>query len=246
MVQLVAHRGYAARFPENTRLALAAAIAEGARYLEVDVQLSRDGVPVLFHDANGARLCGVPLVIGEESYETLTGLSVFAPARFGERFRGTPLARLQELADLLAEHPHVSAFVEIKPDTLQYFDAVYVVAAICEVLSQVSAQVVLISFALELLEVVRNRGLRLGVIAQRYAELTRPEVTALHPEYRFCDLTGLPEGTLAAADVDLIVYEVPSVAVARGLQARGLSWFETFAIGELLRELAVPGHGQPR
>lgn len=246
MAELVAHRGYAARFPENTRLALAAAIAAGARYLEVDVQLSRDGVPILFHDADGARLCGVPLVMGQESYETLAGLSVFAPARFGERFQGTPLARLQELADLLVIHPDVSAFVEIKPDTLQYFDAAYVVTATCAALSRVLGQVVLISFALEILEAARGQGLRIGVVAQRHAQLTRPEVTVLNPEYRFCDIAGLPEGTLTGADADLIVYEVPTGAVARGLEARGLSWFETFAIGELLRELAAPVPGRSR
>ena len=49
-IELVAHRGYAARYPENTRESLAAAVRAGARFLEFDVQLSADGVPVLLHD----------------------------------------------------------------------------------------------------------------------------------------------------------------------------------------------------
>ena len=48
--ELVAHRGYALHYPENTLIGIEAAIRAGARYVEVDVQLSADKVPVLFHD----------------------------------------------------------------------------------------------------------------------------------------------------------------------------------------------------
>jgi glycerophosphoryl diester phosphodiesterase len=47
---IVAHRGYAFRYPENTLEAFQAAVDAGAKWVEVDVQL-RDGVPVLAHDA---------------------------------------------------------------------------------------------------------------------------------------------------------------------------------------------------
>ena len=39
-LRLIAHRGYAARYPENTRESLAAAVEAGARYIEFDVQLT--------------------------------------------------------------------------------------------------------------------------------------------------------------------------------------------------------------
>src|SRR5207244_2240185 len=54
---LVAHRGYALRYPENTLVALDAAIRAGAKYVELDVQLSKDGFPVLMHDKTLARMC---------------------------------------------------------------------------------------------------------------------------------------------------------------------------------------------
>ena len=47
---LVAHRGYPSCLPENTLPSIVAALQVGARYLEVDVQVSRDGEVVLFHD----------------------------------------------------------------------------------------------------------------------------------------------------------------------------------------------------
>jgi len=57
--ELIAHRGYASRYPENTLPAIEAALKAGARHVEIDVQTSADHIPVLFHDATLERLCGV-------------------------------------------------------------------------------------------------------------------------------------------------------------------------------------------
>ena len=46
----LAHRGRHAGCPENTLAAFAEAVAYGADGIETDVRLSRDGLPVLFHD----------------------------------------------------------------------------------------------------------------------------------------------------------------------------------------------------
>lgn len=52
---VIAHRGASGAAPENTDLAVATAIDLGADMVEVDVQLSRDGQPVIFHDLHLAR-----------------------------------------------------------------------------------------------------------------------------------------------------------------------------------------------
>ena len=47
----IAHRGYAAEYPEDTMLAFRmAAAADGCDGISIDVQLSKDGVPVIIHD----------------------------------------------------------------------------------------------------------------------------------------------------------------------------------------------------
>jgi glycerophosphoryl diester phosphodiesterase len=46
----IAHRGASGDFPENTLLAFEAAIAAGAAMCELDVQMSRDAVPMVIHD----------------------------------------------------------------------------------------------------------------------------------------------------------------------------------------------------
>lgn len=48
--QIIAHRGYSARAPENTLAALGAALAAGADAIEFDIQTAGCGTPVLFHD----------------------------------------------------------------------------------------------------------------------------------------------------------------------------------------------------
>ncbi|WP_156290917.1 glycerophosphodiester phosphodiesterase [Oceanobacillus salinisoli] len=46
----IAHRGYSAKYPENTMSAFQAAIDLGFTHMEMDVHLSKDGVPVVMHD----------------------------------------------------------------------------------------------------------------------------------------------------------------------------------------------------
>lgn len=57
---IVAHRGASATAPENTLAAFQEAIAQKADGIELDVQLTRDGVPVVFHDDSLRRLTGKP------------------------------------------------------------------------------------------------------------------------------------------------------------------------------------------
>lgn len=47
--QCIAHRGYKAKYPENTMAAFRAAAEVGADAIETDLHLSRDGVVVLSH-----------------------------------------------------------------------------------------------------------------------------------------------------------------------------------------------------
>lgn len=46
----IAHRGYSGKFDENTMIAFRKAVECGADGIETDIQLSKDGVPVIIHD----------------------------------------------------------------------------------------------------------------------------------------------------------------------------------------------------
>ncbi|MHB1566100.1 MAG: glycerophosphodiester phosphodiesterase family protein [Acidiferrobacter sp.] len=239
MIELVAHRGYAHRYPENTLLALDAAAAAGARYVEVDVQLSADGVPVLFHDHDCARLCGVPGAIDTRPFAAIRALSASERGRFGDAFVDNRIASVADLAEWLGCHPTVTAFVEIKRQAVARFGAAAVVEATWQALQAVLAQTVLISFSLPALAVGRRRWPAIGVVAAQFADLYRPAAQALASDYLFCDITGLPASGSLGSTAPLVVYEVDDADTARALVARGVGLIETFAIVELTTALAA-------
>ncbi|MCS6801357.1 MAG: glycerophosphodiester phosphodiesterase [Chloroflexota bacterium] len=71
--RLIAHRGASAEVTENTLAAFDLAARHGADAVECDVRLTRDGVPVVFHDADLVRLAGRP-----ERVDSLTAAEVAA------------------------------------------------------------------------------------------------------------------------------------------------------------------------
>ncbi|MDQ3031238.1 MAG: glycerophosphodiester phosphodiesterase [Myxococcota bacterium] len=70
------HRGASARAPENTLKAFALALDEGADGIELDVRLSRDGVVVVVHDVDLARVAGRPDRIAALDAATLRTIDV--------------------------------------------------------------------------------------------------------------------------------------------------------------------------
>lgn len=59
VVEIIAHRGYSSVFPENTLASFAGALDIGVDYIELDVQLSKDGEVVILHDDSLQRTTGV-------------------------------------------------------------------------------------------------------------------------------------------------------------------------------------------
>lgn len=72
----VAHRGFKAYYPENTLVSFEKAVAAGANMLEFDVRLTRDGVPVIFHDTTLSRLGGNKKHLRTLMWEELKGIQL--------------------------------------------------------------------------------------------------------------------------------------------------------------------------
>ncbi len=232
--EFVAHRGYPRRFPENTLASLEGAIAAGANYVEVDVQLTRDLVPVLFHDENIRRVCGMEGTISRYTFEELRRFPASEPGRFGTRYAHERIPALAELATLLARHPGVTAFVELKREALNSFGAEAVLTRVIRDLAPVQPRCVLISFVLEPLAAAKRAGWRVGAVIEHWSERKQKVFQTLAPEFLFCDVNGLPWwGKLRHPGAQVVIYEVDDPEVARKLVARGADLIETFAIGEL-------------
>lgn len=66
-----AHRGASQYAPENTMMAFDLGLSMGANGIETDIQLTKDGVAVLFHDDTLARMTGKPGSVADYTYEEL-------------------------------------------------------------------------------------------------------------------------------------------------------------------------------
>ncbi|HWA25221.1 MAG TPA: glycerophosphodiester phosphodiesterase [Lacunisphaera sp.] len=73
---IIAHRGASAEKPENTLAAFRRALALEVDGIELDVQVTRDGVPVVFHDPVLRRLTGVPGRLSGKTWAELALLRV--------------------------------------------------------------------------------------------------------------------------------------------------------------------------
>lgn len=94
---LFAHRGWSARYPENSLVAFAAAAAQPIAGCEGDVRLTADGAVVVCHDAHLGRWGGDRTPLARRTAAAC-------------RADGLPL--LEEVLDLLAQRQFL---IEIKP-----------------------------------------------------------------------------------------------------------------------------------
>ena len=92
--RVIGHRGAAASAPENTLAGFAHAAALGVRWVELDVQLSADGFPVVFHDATLERTSNGRGRLVETSLAVLRRLD--AGAWFAPEFAGQSIPTLAE------------------------------------------------------------------------------------------------------------------------------------------------------
>jgi glycerophosphoryl diester phosphodiesterase len=73
---LIAHRGASVEAPENTLAAFRRALALKVDGIELDVHVTRDGVPVVFHDDSLRRLTGTPGRVATKTWRELKKLRV--------------------------------------------------------------------------------------------------------------------------------------------------------------------------
>jgi len=100
---VIAHRGASAEKPENTLAAFARALELGVDAIELDVHVTRDGVPVVFHDDSLRRLTGQSGRVAAKTWREL------APLRVRVR---EPIPRLSDVLRLTRTREIVQ--VEIK------------------------------------------------------------------------------------------------------------------------------------
>lgn len=235
--RLIAHRGYATQYPENTVLAIEKALQAGACAVEFDVQLTQDGVPVLCHDDTLARTAGIEGSLRSMTYAQLHDISVHEGARLGETFAPIPIPALAEIVTVLQRAPRVTAFVEIKQESLQEFGVEHVVQAVLALLQPVRRRCVVISCDEAALRAARARqACVIGWVLPQWNEQVCAQAGVLAADYLFCEHAMLPaSGALWQGTWQWAVYEITDPERAVSLAQRGVAWIETMAIADMLQ-----------
>ncbi len=112
MPKIIAHRGASGDAPENTLAAIRMAADHGATWIEIDVNISRDAVPVLFHDDGLSRCSNGDGLVIEHTLANLQSLDT--GTWFSESFAGERIATLDECLTLALEL-ELGINLEIKP-----------------------------------------------------------------------------------------------------------------------------------
>jgi glycerophosphoryl diester phosphodiesterase len=112
--QVTAHRGFSYVAPENTMYAFQEAVDINADYIELDVQLTADGQPVIFHDSDISRITGEKGSISDYTYDELLEFSAGSWFKRGETDYSD--ARIPLLAEVLelAKENNILLNIEIK------------------------------------------------------------------------------------------------------------------------------------
>lgn len=202
MTKVIAHRGFSSKYPENSLLAFERAIALGADGAEFDIQLSSDGVPVIFHDESLKRITGDDLLIKDLTLRELKTLDV------SYHFAGQcPVQRIptfDEYCELVREQPFLN-IIELKTAIFEYPGIERKVIELIDAY-RLNDRVILSSFNhYSLLRAKRIApDLPCGILYEcRLAEPQRYAATLgmqyLHPDYRFLN------------DAELAKYEAAGV-----------------------------------
>ncbi len=111
-MEVTAHRGASAFFPENTMSAFVGARNLGADWIELDVQQTKDGKIIVLHDTNLHRTTGVFSFTWDMTYDEIAQLD--AGSFFSSEFKGEKIPLLSEVLDF-AKMNGVKLNIEMKP-----------------------------------------------------------------------------------------------------------------------------------
>ncbi|XP_030637681.1 glycerophosphodiester phosphodiesterase 1 isoform X1 [Chanos chanos] len=98
-VSVVAHRGGGHDAPENTIAAIRAASENGATGVELDLEFTADGIPILMHDESVDRTTNGSGPLSKLSFSELRKLDAAAKHRLSDKFRGEKVPTLQEAVE---------------------------------------------------------------------------------------------------------------------------------------------------
>jgi glycerophosphoryl diester phosphodiesterase len=244
LLHLVARGGNAAEYPENTLPALHSAFELGARFIELDVQLSADGIPMVIRDHDLVRVASIAANVFELKAAELAYVDVGEPRRFRDRFHGTCIPKLSDALRVFEQRPEVTVFIAIGRASLSHFGRDQVVSQVLHTLRAFRSRCIVVSTDLPAVFRAREMGdCQIGWTIPSYDNHTRIKYEALQPQFLFCHRSLLPPaGDVWRGPWRWVINEVSTLDTALALARRGADFVATADVrlmGEAMRAHAA-------
>ncbi|HET6398299.1 MAG TPA: glycerophosphodiester phosphodiesterase family protein, partial [Candidatus Thermoplasmatota archaeon] len=233
---IIAHRGASFYAPENTIPAVQKAILLGADVVEVDVRVTRDGVPVLMHDRTVTRTTGAPGRVIDLDFEQVARLD--AGAWFDPSFAGTGVPTLREALEE-SRRAGVPLMVDFKA-TVADEDRSWL-AVRDELRGHPRESFIVASFRTTVMEHCSREGFRCGLLANRTLLDPVGVARSVGATELYLEAFSLRESHIAAAreaGIRLHVWTVNDPALWQTLVAYKVDGIITDYPGHLLDHLA--------
>lgn len=230
--QIIGHRGCAAYAPENTLEGLHTAADMGVEWVEFDVKLTKDQVPILFHDDTLERTTNGSGDVKDFTLKELKELD--AGSWFSDGFFGVTIPTLEEAVEVLIER-EMGLNLEIKPCPGREIETAEVALDILSSIWDDHDRLLISSFQHPCLETAMDmaadwhRGLLLPAEwPENWAELADYlKVSTININGNAC--TREQVETLLELETPLLAYTINDPDRARYLQSWGVDGFFTDA-----------------
>jgi len=116
-MKVFAHRGFSGCYPENTMLAFKEALKTGCYGIELDVQTTKDGEVVVFHDETIDRVTDGSGYVRDYTYEELSRFN--AAALWNGKFGFQKIPTFREYCEWVKDTPLITN-VELKTGVYYY------------------------------------------------------------------------------------------------------------------------------
>jgi glycerophosphoryl diester phosphodiesterase len=194
--QIIAHRGGAWVAPENTIAAFERGIADGADWLELDVQENADGTVIVEHDRDFMRSAGARLEVWRATDDDLAELDI--GSSFAPEFSGQRVPTLRQVLELAKGK--VGVFIELK-----YYGQV-------------------INLEQKVVDVVEATGMTDHVVIMSLNYDGVRKTAALRPEWTYGVLNAVAIGDLTRLEADFLAptARAATVPMIRRVHGRGM------------------------
>ena len=163
---IIAHRGNSSEAPENTIAAIKKALEIGVDFVEIDIRLSADHIPVVIHDASLTRVTGQKHVPHIQALPFSKIQEFDVGTKFGKSFEGEKIPRLIDVLGL--NWGQAGLMVEIKEGHHSPKEMVDAVVKEITSASPILPRLIIGSFSVNIFEESKKMGLeRIGIVEKK-------------------------------------------------------------------------------